>query len=186
MKAVLLNGGGTLYSLIRMIEIDATAEIHSLTVDLGQLNIHRVLPAAKALADEYCVSHTVIKMPLDLTYPSERWEGFRENPCQNIFYHTLGAMRCRAIGAKYILSGIDEESATPEFNKRFIDLLKTSNNAPWIPIPINPGMNIDRPIKQEYLKNHKLSKLTASCIWPEPCGKCGKCKLRLEYGIGLN
>ena len=182
-KVLLLNGGGvdTLAVVLKLIALGY--EVHSLLLNIGQLNAERIKEAARTIAREYCASHTELDMFQKGEFVRQTERGITGVAFQAGVIFMIGAMYARAKGFDYLASGLKNDAVEEGFNEAFLELCRKQKMAKPV-IPMRPLSNLTefREV-YEIVKNDPLLKETYSCHTDPKCGVCEICKQRVEHGI---
>ena len=187
MDAVLLNSGGLDTLATAKILHQAGHTLHSLYVDVGQVNRIPTLASAKKIADLYCESHHVYNFPEVFIVPIEKLKS-PGVAFQSCFVFVCGAIYAKTIGVDFVASGLKGDAATDNFDSCYLNFLNTSKLTST-PAPIRPlfkGEGSPLPTMEylmEVIGDIESVKQTYSCNSYPPCGVCAKCLKRQEMGI---
>jgi 7-cyano-7-deazaguanine synthase in queuosine biosynthesis len=195
-RLLLLNGGGMdSLAVAKIARRDHPATfIKSLTIGLGLPNQSRVVVAANLIANTYCDSHETVFLTKDTGVQVQMGMPLVGNLFGVPFYAlqllTLGMSYGMLHGCGAVLSGLKPDAIDEQYLPAFRQVLAssrptmkaiTSKPELWTPIFEMPNDDIFKEIKDDPLLSQ-----TVSCNQAEPCGRCGKCKLRIQLGVPLS
>lgn len=187
--AVLLNSGG-LDSLITAKTMkDLGWELHSLYIDLGQLNGNTAKQSAKRIADKYCVSHEELKIGNKCYNKVVKVNGadFLGLPMQATLVHTVGGFYAGQNEIEYVVSGQKDDAVTSDFHPTLTKLFSSEIllNGIIFLRPVSTLLHIENVVAKgkELGLTMEEMKQTYSCNALPRCGTCRKCLERKEVGL---
>lgn len=197
MKTVVLLSGGLDSALVLAMAL-RDGEASALTIDYGQRH-RREIESARAVADHYCVPHTIASIdPVlfggsALTFDRDVPDGAAAEPdatyvpARNTVLLALATARAESTGARCIAIGAnaDDAGGYPDCRRKYLEAFRgvlTTGTVGhvWLSAPL---LGYTKSDVVDLAKQVGVpTDLTWSCYQggAEPCGTCGACESRNE------